>query len=101
MNDASTAFPDGFLITVRPERNEYGAWVAHVHVSRGDQTIVDTRPKTVQPEWSTEDEAIRDATEWGRRYIDREFGREVPRSWVVERARAEQWFEGVEKKDGQ
>jgi hypothetical protein len=61
--DTSTSFPDGFLITVRPERNAYGAWIAHLNISRAGQTVVDTRPETVQPEWSTEEEAIRDATE--------------------------------------
>ncbi|MBN3763644.1 DUF6566 family protein [Burkholderia sp. Ac-20365] len=96
--DTSTSFPDGFLITVRPERNAYGAWVAHLNISRGGQTVVDTRPETIQPEWSTEEEAIRDATEWGRRYIDHHFGEQQPRSWVVDRSRAEQWFEGIEEK---
>ncbi|WP_109477208.1 DUF6566 family protein [Paraburkholderia sp. C35] len=96
--DTNTAFPDGFLISVRPEHNAYGAWVAHVTISRGGQTVIDTRPETIQPEWSTAEEAIRDATEWGRRYIDHHFGVQQPRSWVVVRARAEQWFDGIEEK---
>lgn len=94
--DSSTSFPGGFLITVRPERNTYGAWIACLNISSNGQTVLEARPQTIQPEWTTEDEAIRDAIEWGRRYIDREFGQQQPRSWVVVRSRTEQWFQGVE-----
>jgi hypothetical protein len=97
--DTSTSFPNGFLITVQPERNAYGAWIARLNISRGGETVVDTRPETIQPEWSTEDEAIHDATEWGRRYIDHHFGEQQPRSWVVVRSRAEQWVEGIEERN--
>jgi hypothetical protein len=81
-----------FEIVVRPERNALGAWIADVSVSRGAETVVDTRPSTVQPEWLTEEEAIRDGVEWGRRFIDREFNTHPSHSWVADRSRAERWF---------
>ncbi|HEX7913300.1 MAG TPA: DUF6566 family protein [Paraburkholderia sp.] len=89
-----------FEIVAHPERNEYGAWVAGVSVSLGTRTVVDIRPKTVQPEWLTEEEAIRDGVEWGRRFIDREFNSQQSRSWVADRSRAEQWFSQIEKSRG-
>jgi hypothetical protein len=81
-----------FEIVVRPERNALGAWIADVSVSRGAETIVDTRPSTVQPEWLTEEEAIRDGVEWGRRFIDREFNTHPSQSWVADLFRSERWF---------
>jgi hypothetical protein len=98
--DASTSFPDGFLVTVRPEQNGYGAWIARLPICRDGRTIVDMRPETVQPEWSTEDEAIHDAIEWGRRFIDREFGTQHPLSWIVVRSRAEKCSPHIEEKHG-
>jgi hypothetical protein len=86
-----------FEIVVRPERNARGAWIADVSVSRGAQTIVDTRPSTVQPEWLNEEEAIRDGIEWGRRFIDREFNTHESGSWVAARSRAERWFRDAEE----
>lgn len=81
-----------FELAVIPERNECGAWIASVKVSRGDQTVLNARPATVQPEWSTEDEAIRDGVEWGRRFVDREFNSQPAHSWVATRTRAERWW---------
>jgi hypothetical protein len=86
-----------FEIVVRPERNPFGAWIADVSVSRGAQTVLNTRPSTVQPEWLTEEEAIRDGVEWGRRFIDREFNTHASHSWVVDRSRAERWFRDTGK----
>lgn len=87
-----------FEIIVTPSQNTRGAWVAEVCVRRGDQPVLDERPKTVQPEWINEDEAIRDGVEWGRRYIDREFNSPPSRSWTAERAHAETWFRDTEEK---
>jgi hypothetical protein len=86
-----------FEIVVTPAQNTLGAWVAEVCVRRGDQTVVDTRPKTVQPEWLNEEEALRDGVEWGRRYIDHEFNMPQSRSWVAERSHAETWFRDTGK----
>jgi hypothetical protein len=86
-----------FEIVVTPAKNPLGSWVAEVCVRRGDQTVLDARPKTVQPEWLNEDEALRDGVEWGRRYIDHEFNKPDARSWVAERSHAETWFRDVEK----
>ncbi|MFL9865409.1 hypothetical protein PQR67_14640 [Paraburkholderia fungorum] len=89
-----------FEITVHPERNKLGAWIANVSVSRGAQTVVDVIPMTVQPEWLTEEEAVRDGVEWGRRFIDREFNTPQSRSWVAERSHAETWFRDTEESGG-
>ncbi|WP_235993586.1 DUF6566 family protein [Paraburkholderia solitsugae] len=86
-----------FEITVHPERNPLGAWIASVSVSHGARTIIDVRPKTVQPEWLTEEEAARDGVEWGRRFIDHEFNTPEGRSWVAERSHAERWFRDAEE----
>ncbi|RFU47670.1 DUF6566 family protein [Paraburkholderia sp. DHOC27] len=94
---ASSVFYGEFEIIVRPEQNKLGAWIAEVSVRRGDQSIVDVLPRTVQPEWLNEDEATRDGVEWGRRYIDREFNSPQSRSWVAERAHAETWFRDEEE----
>ena len=94
---ASTVSYGEFEIMVQPEQNRLGAWIATVSVRRGDQTIVDVRPKTVQPEWLTEEEATRDGVEWGRRFIDREFNTPPSRSWVAERSHAEIWFRDTEE----
>lgn len=93
----STVSYGEFEIMVQPEQNRLGAWVATVGVRRGDKTIVDVRPKTVQPEWLTEEEATRDGVEWGRRFIDREFNSPESRSWVAERSHAETWFRDAEE----
>ncbi|MGF6772237.1 hypothetical protein P3T18_004725 [Paraburkholderia sp. GAS199] len=94
----------GFEIVVRTELNARGAWIAPVSLKNGTETAVDVRPMTVQPEWLTEDEAIRDAVEWGQRYIDRNLDATQPHSWVETRARAENWFrdeqEHAQKKSG-
>jgi hypothetical protein len=89
-----------FKIAVHPERNALGAWIASVSVSRGEQTIVDVLPMTVQPEWLTEEEAARDGIEWGRRFIDREFNTPQSRSWVLDRSHAENWFRDAEEPPG-
>ncbi|ASW00232.1 hypothetical protein CJU94_02075 [Paraburkholderia aromaticivorans] len=89
-----------FEIVVRPETNERGAWVASVSVSRGTGTPVYDRPMTIQPEWLTEEEAIRDGVEWGSRFVDHELNAQPPHSDVAERSRAEHWFRDVEESRG-
>jgi hypothetical protein len=61
----------GYEIAVQPEQNAYGAWQAKVSVRRADSPVVEFRPETVQPEWLTRDEAVRDGIEWGTRFVDR------------------------------
>jgi hypothetical protein len=61
----------GFEIVVQPERNEYGAWRAQVSVRHADSTVAELRPETIQPEWLTQEEAVRDGIEWGTRFVDR------------------------------
>ncbi|MEW9586915.1 DUF6566 family protein [Paraburkholderia sp. DGU8] len=60
----------GYEITVQPEQNAYGAWQAKVSVRLADSTVAEFRPDTVQPEWLTQEEAVRDGIEWGRRFVD-------------------------------
>jgi hypothetical protein len=67
----------GYEIAVQPERNAYGAWLASVSVRHADSTVAEFRPETIQPEWLTQDEAVRDGIEWGMRFIDRKL--EEPR----------------------
>ncbi|WP_345814208.1 DUF6566 family protein [Paraburkholderia sp. PREW-6R] len=94
----STVSYGGYEIVVHSSTNRLGAWVAGVSLKDGTGKTVDLRPETVQPEWLTEEEAIRDAVEWGRRYIDREFKTSEQHSWVADRARAETWFQDEEEK---
>ncbi|MGF6602015.1 hypothetical protein P3T23_006767 [Paraburkholderia sp. GAS448] len=61
----------GYEIAVQPEQNAFGAWQAKVSVRKASDTIAEFRPETVQPEWLTEAEAVRDGVEWGIRFIDR------------------------------
>ncbi|WP_232292876.1 DUF6566 family protein [Paraburkholderia xenovorans] len=86
-----------FEIVVRPEPNERGAWIASVSISRGAGTPVYDRPMTTQPEWLTEEEAVRDGVEWGYQFIDRELIARRPQSSVAERSRAEHWFRDAEQ----
>ncbi|PRY04206.1 DUF6566 family protein [Paraburkholderia sp. BL25I1N1] len=95
---ASTVFYGEFEMVVRPETNKFGAWIASVSLKNSAGKVVDIRPMTVQPEWLTEEEAIRDAVEWGRRFIDREFETPQPHSGVSARSRAEDWFRDAEEK---
>ncbi len=95
---ASTVSYGGFEVVVCPEINKLGAWVASVSLKDSEGKVVDIRPMTVQPEWLTEEEAVRDAVEWGCRLIDREFNTPPSHSWVAERARAEVWFRDKEEK---
>jgi hypothetical protein len=59
----------GYEIEVQPEQNEFGAWRAKVSVRKASDTLTEWRPETVQPEWLTEAEAVRDGFEWGRRFV--------------------------------
>jgi hypothetical protein len=94
----STVAYAGYEIVVDPSTNLRGAWVASVSLRDNAGKVIELRPETVQPEWTTEEEAIRDAVEWGRRYIDREFKATEQHSWVAERSRAEGWFRDEEEK---
>lgn len=88
----------GYDIVVRAETNQYGAWITQVSLKDGAGKVVELRPETVQPEWRTEEEAVRDAVEWGRRFIEREFQAPPSHSQVVDRSRAEIWFRDVQEK---
>ena len=59
----------GYEIAVQPEQNEFGAWRAKVSVRKGSDTLTECRPETVQPEWLSEAEAVRDGFEWGHRFV--------------------------------
>jgi hypothetical protein len=59
----------GYEIVVQPQQNEFGAWRANVSVRKASDVLTEFRPETVQPEWLTEAEAVRDGFEWGRRFI--------------------------------
>ncbi|TCK32631.1 hypothetical protein B0G84_8454 [Paraburkholderia sp. BL8N3] len=60
----------GYEIVVQSEQNAYDAWQAKVNVRHADSTVAEFRPETVQPEWLTQDEAVRDAIEWGTHFVD-------------------------------
>ncbi|MBP0588248.1 hypothetical protein J8I87_00615 [Paraburkholderia sp. LEh10] len=60
----------GYEIVVQPEQNAYGAWQAKVSVRHADSLVAEFRPETIQPEWLTQEEAVRDGIEWGMRFID-------------------------------
>jgi uncharacterized protein DUF6566 len=60
----------GYKIAVQPEQNAYGAWQAKVSVRHADSPVAEFRPETTQPEWLTQEEAVRDGIEWGTRFID-------------------------------
>lgn len=94
----STESYGGYEIVITAATNKYGAWTASVSLTDGAGKVVDLRPETVQPEWLTEEEAVRDAVEWGQRYIDRELKPPESESWVAERSRAETWFRDEEEK---
>jgi hypothetical protein len=59
----------GYEIAVQPEQNELGAWRAKVNVWKASEMLTEFCPETVQPEWLTAAEAVRDGIEWGRRFI--------------------------------
>ncbi|CAG9253538.1 DUF6566 family protein [Paraburkholderia caribensis] len=61
----------GYEIAVQPEQNAYGAWQAEVSVRHVDSPVAEFRPQTIQPEWLTQEEAVRDGIEWGTRFVDR------------------------------
>jgi hypothetical protein len=95
---ASSVSYGGYEIVMSPETNKFGAWVTSVSLKDSTGRVVERRPMTVQPEWRTEEEAIRDAVEWGSRFIERELNTSRSHSWVVDRSRAEIWFRDVQEK---
>ncbi|KXU82143.1 hypothetical protein CI15_31675 [Paraburkholderia monticola] len=84
----------GFDIAVVTRREERGAYVAEIEVSRGGRKLIDAWPQTVQPEWLTPEEAIRDGLERARCLIRRRLTESVDHSWVATRGRAQSWFNG-------
>jgi len=60
----------GYEIAVEPQQNAYGAWQAKVSVRHAHSSVAQFRPETVQPEWLTQEEAVRDGIEWDTRFID-------------------------------
>ena len=88
----------GFEIAVKAARNANHAWVANVEVRRDGELIFDTCPATVQPEWLTSDEAVRDGIEWARRLIHRRFEAHESQSWVGARLHATDWYREKEER---
>ena len=84
----------GFDISVVTRRDVRGAYVAELEVSRDGRKLIDTWPQTVQPEWLTPEEAIRDALERARCVIRRRVMGSEDHSWVTTRGRAQSWFNG-------
>ncbi|SAK93853.1 hypothetical protein AWB75_06730 [Caballeronia catudaia] len=80
----------GFNFVVEVHQNERGAWFAKIEFSRDGRPLVDVFPRTTQPEWLTDEEAIRDGIEWARRTLMQQSGR-PSHSWVASRARAYVW----------
>ncbi|SAL04003.1 DUF6566 family protein [Caballeronia ptereochthonis] len=81
----------GYEISVTTRRNERGAWVADLDVRRDGQSRFDW-PETVQPEWRTADEAVRDGIERARRVIGQHLANPDNHSWVATREHAQTWF---------
>jgi hypothetical protein len=82
----------GFEISVATRRNERGAWVADLSVNRDGKPVLAPWPETVQPEWRTPDEAIRDGIERARRVIRQHLDYRAHHSWVATRRHAQTWF---------
>jgi hypothetical protein len=85
----------GFEISVATRLNERGAYVADIGVSRDGRPMIDRWPETVQPEWRTRDEAVRDAVERAGRLIQQRFMDLATHSWVATRDHAQSWFNGA------
>jgi hypothetical protein len=81
----------GYEISVATRRNERGAWVADLTVRRDGKSPFEW-PETVQPEWRTSDEAIRDGIERARRVIVQHSPHDDDHSWVSTRGHAQTWF---------
>jgi hypothetical protein len=84
----------GFDITVATKLNERGAWIADLSVSRDGKSPFERWPETVQPEWRTPEEAVRDGIERARRVIRHHLAQADSHSWVPQRSRAQSWFNG-------
>ncbi|SAK97584.1 hypothetical protein AWB79_07488 [Caballeronia hypogeia] len=82
----------GFEISVATRRNERGAWIADLSVSRDGKPAFEPWTETVQPEWRTCDEAVRDGLERARRVIRQHAGGGDDHSWIVTRRHAQSWF---------
>ncbi|MDR5780718.1 hypothetical protein QCE63_14945 [Caballeronia sp. LZ065] len=81
----------GHEISIATRRNERGAWIADLTV-RHDGKSSFTWPETVQPEWRTSDEAVRDGIERARRMIRQHLQHPDDRSWLATRRHAQTWF---------
>ncbi|BAN26230.1 DUF6566 family protein [Caballeronia insecticola] len=81
----------GYQISVATRRNERGAWVADLDVQRDGKSPF-AWPETVQPEWSTANEALRDGIERARRVIAQHLTPADNHSWVATRQHAQTWF---------
>jgi hypothetical protein len=85
----------GFNISVNARRNDRGAWVADLDVSRDGKPLLAAWPETTQPEWRTPQEALRDGIERARRAIAQNFLKAADgHSWSGTRERAQSWFNG-------
>ncbi|WLE61460.1 hypothetical protein GIY62_28770 [Burkholderia plantarii] len=62
----------GHVIAVTAHRNERGAWVPSVTLTREGAPVGRPLPEPVDPEWLTEEEAVRAGIERGRFAVDRE-----------------------------
>jgi hypothetical protein len=82
----------GFEISVATRRNERGAWVADLTVSRDGQAALAPWPETVQPEWRNEDEAIRDGIERARRVIRQHLTNGHDHASIVTPRHTQTWF---------
>lgn len=60
----------GHEIRVRATRNARGGWTPEIAMFRNGPLIEPPLPETVEPEWLTEQEAVRDGIERARFFID-------------------------------
>ncbi|MGG2041346.1 DUF6566 family protein [Burkholderia gladioli] len=60
----------GHEIHVHAERNARGAWMPEIALYRNGSRIDCSLPEPVEPDWLTEEEALREGFERGRYWID-------------------------------
>jgi hypothetical protein len=84
----------GYHITISAVRNDRGAWVARLKVNHDGEPLLDAWPETVQPEWRTSAEAVRDGIERARRVIRQRYLAAEEPSTLAVRERTQTWFSG-------
>jgi hypothetical protein len=69
--DAQKVDYEGYVLAVHAEQNSLGAWCPRISVLKDGATVAVLDTETTQPEWSTEEEAVRDGVDQGRAFVER------------------------------